>query len=43
MKTKTELEHSIISVTTKINQKFPELTKYINDIFRQTKKNSEQV
>ena len=32
MKTKTELEHSIISVTTKINQKFPELTKYINEL-----------
>ncbi len=32
MKTKTELEHSIISVTTKINQKFPELTKYINEM-----------
>jgi hypothetical protein len=32
MKTKTELENSIISVTTKINQKFPELTKYINEM-----------
>jgi hypothetical protein len=32
MKTKIELERSIISITSKIHKEFPELVKYITEI-----------
>ena len=32
MKTKIELEQSIISITSKIHKEFPELVKYITEI-----------
>ena len=32
MKTKIELEHSILKITDKIHREFPELVKYITEI-----------
>tara|TARA_B110000908_G_scaffold127058_1_gene149126 strand:+ start:136 stop:342 length:207 start_codon:yes stop_codon:yes gene_type:complete len=32
MKTKIELEHSIVNITDKIHKEFPELVKYITEI-----------